>query len=291
MRGNPLLQVLLFVLLVLAALAAGALLAYPATLVFEEVPFSRLAERGSLLCGLLFSLWYLHRTMPVNVRAIGMTPPQGWLAGIVPAYIAGMAIMLVLAIGLWTLGLSHIDHSRDFTAAFFASALLKGLAAGIGAGLIEEILFRGALFSGLQTRINAPSALVLTSLLYAAVHFLSYPEPSGGVHWYTGFLLLPAAMHELGEPAILDHFLTLFLLGVLLSLLRLRDGHIWRAFGVHAGIIMIIKLDAYITNPSASDSLGWLVSETSARLGWLSAFWLLVLVIVYGLHCYRRQKS
>jgi len=292
MRGNLLIQVLLFILLVLVALACGALLAYPASFVLTEVPFSSLAERGSLLCGLVFSLLYIRWTMRFSARAIGFSrPARGWLAGILPAYGAGLLIMVVLALSLWGLGLSRIDASQAFTPAFFGTALLKGLLAGIGAGLIEETIFRGALFSGLQQRINALWAILLTSLLYAGVHFIAYPEPAGDIHWYTGLQLFPAALAKLTDPTILDHLLTLFLLGVLLSLLRLRDGHIWRAFGVHAGIIMVLKLDGYITNPVTGGDHGWLVSAHSSRLGWLSTFWLLLLVILYGLYCYHKRRD
>lgn len=292
MRGNLLPQILLFILLVLIALACGALLAYPASFVLTGVPFSSLAERGSLICGLIASLLYVRWTMRFSATAIGFgRPGRGWASALIPAYGAGLAIMAVLAISLWALGLSRIDESQAFTPGFFGTALLKGLLAGIGAGLIEETIFRGALFSGLQQRINVLWAILLTSLLYAAVHFIAYPEPTGDIYWYTGLALFPAALAKFTDPAILDHLLTLFLLGVLLCLLRLRDGHIWRAFGVHAGIIMLIKLDGYITNPVTGTDYGWLVSAHSSRFGWLSAFWLLLLVIVYGLYCYRNRRD
>ncbi|MDZ7734917.1 MAG: CPBP family intramembrane glutamic endopeptidase [Gammaproteobacteria bacterium] len=277
----------------LIALAGGALLAYPASFVLTGVPFSSLRrtlqpalrpDRQPAVCSLDDAV----QCSPPSVTA---ARHAGWLNTLLPAYIAGLVIMAVLALGLWALDLSQVDQRQAFTPAFFGTALLKGLIAGIGAGLVEETLFRGALYSGLQQRINVTWAILLTSLLYSAVHFIEYPEPAGDVHWLTGLQLFPAAMTKLSDPLVFDHFLTLFLLGVLLCLLRLRDGHIWRAFAVHAGIIMVLKLDGYITNPVTGGSHDWLVNAGDARLGWLSTFWLLALVLVYGIDCYRRRPA
>lgn len=288
MSGRLLSQVLFFLLLVLIALAGGAFLAWPVHLLLPDIPFSSLAERGSLLCGLVISLLYVRWTMRLTAAAVGFSRPDGsWLPAVGRGYGAGLIIMLVLALCLWILGLRVVDEQQAFTPAAFAIALLKGLVAGIGASLIEETIFRGALFSGLQQRINTVWAILLTSLLYAAVHFIAYPEPAGSVHWHTGLALFPAALTGLTDPAILDHFLTLFLLGVLLAMLRWRDGNIWRAFGLHAGVVMIIKLDSYVTDSTTDTGLAYLVSDHDSRLGWLSAGWLLILIIFYAFYCYR----
>lgn len=292
MSGRLLSQVLVFVLLVLAALAGGALLAWPVHLLLPDIAFSRLAERGSLLCGLIFSLLYVRWTMPFSARAVGFRrPPGGWWPAFFEGYVAGLVIMLVLSISLYLLGLNSLEEGVDFSFGLFAVAVITGLVAGFGAGLIEETIFRGALFSGLQQRINTLWAVLLSSLLYAAVHFLAYPEPEGTVHWYTGLVLFPQAIAQLSNPAILDYFLTLFLLGVLLAMLRWRDGHVWRAFGLHAGIIMIIKIDGDLTDPVRDNGFSFLVSEHSSRLGWLSTGWLLVLVSLFALYCYRKRPA
>lgn len=283
-------QILLFIALILFALMAGALLAYPAHLVLPEASFSHLAERGSLFCGFFASLLYARWNIPFSFAAIGYRqPPGGFWRTLTRAYGIGMLLMLGPVLVLWQLGLSEIDPARDFNTAFFIETLLKGLLAGIGAGLIEETLFRGALYGGLERRINVPWAILLSSLLFAAVHFIEYPEPIGSVHWHTGLVLFPAAMSKLFDPVILSHFLTLFLLGVLLCLLRWNDGHIWRAFGVHAGIVMVIKLNSYTTSRSSNEAFDFLVNPYNGRLGWLTAVWLLALVLLYYWHSRRRR--
>lgn len=290
MNGQLLRQILLFCLLVSGALLLGALLAYPLYLLLPGIPFGSLAGRSSLIAGLLASLLYVRWTMPLTLAAIGYSrPANGWWRALAQGFVAGIVIMAMLATTLVLLGLSAIDDEASFTPAFFALALLKGLMAGIGASLVEETLFRGALFSALYARINLLWAILLSSLLYAAVHFLDYPEPAGAIHWYTGLVLFPQALAQLASPVILDHFMTLFLLGVLLALIRWRDGHIWRAFGLHAGIVMTMKLHSYTTDRVADHSLDWLLNDYSSRLGWLSAACMLVSLIVYTVYCHRRS--
>lgn len=292
MNTGLLLQILVFILLIVIALIAGALLAYPLQLLLPDAQFSRLAERSSLLCGLLVSLLYMRRGMPLSLATIGyQRPAAGWWPTLLPSYGIGIIIMLVPALLLWQLGLSRLEAEQEFTLAFLAALLFQGLTAGIGASLIEETLFRGALFSGLQQRINATWAVILSSLLYSAVHFIEYPEPAGVVHWYTGLELFPAALAKFAEIEILSHFMTLFLLGVLLAVLRWRDGHIWRAFALHAGIIMAIKLNNNITDKISSDRFDFLVSDYSGRLGWLTAVWLLIIIVIYSCYCYRSRQT
>lgn len=292
MNTRLLLQILIFILLIVIALMAGALLAYPLQFLLPDAQFSRLAERSSLLCGLLVSLLYMSWGMPLSLAAIGYRRPMaGWWPVVLPAYGIGILVMLVPALLLWQLGLSRLVTEQEFTLAFFTALLFKGLIAGIGASLIEETLFRGALFSGLQQRINAIWAVIFSSLLYSAVHFIEYPEPAGVVHWHTGMELFPAALAKFAEIEILSHFMTLFLLGVLLAMLRWRDGHIWRAFGLHAGIIMAIKLNSNITDKITNDRFDFLVSDYSGRLGWLTAVWLLIIIIIYGYYFYRSRQA
>lgn len=285
-------QILFFIVLVGAALAAGALLAYPVHRLLPMVEFSSVAERCSLLCGLIASLLYVRWTMPFSLAAIGYwRPANGLLPALAQSYGAGMLVMAVPVLLLSLLGLSHLDPDESFTLAFFLQALLIGLVAGFGASIIEETLFRGALYSGLEKRTNLLWTVLLSSLLYSAVHFLEYPIPDGDITWLTGLALFPEAIGQMFRPGILSHFLTLFLLGVLLCLLRWRDGHIWRAFGLHAGIVMVIKLHSEIADKTTGTHYDFLVNVYSSRLGWLTTVWLLIILAFYGWHCYRNPAN
>ena len=76
--------------------------------------------------------------------------------------------------------------------------------------IVEEILFRGFLYSGLRTKIPKISAAIITSLIFASFHLL---ESSSGILWVAG----------------LDTFILSL---VLVSLRELTDS-LYASMGVH----------------------------------------------------------
>ncbi|RVT81660.1 CPBP family intramembrane metalloprotease [Rhodobacteraceae bacterium CCMM004] len=81
-------------------------------------------------------------------------------------------------------------------------------------GIFEEVLFRGILFHGLQRRMSTLAALVVSSLLFGAMHYVNWigGQPLGDttlqvVHAAGGGLLYGAVMLLTGSiwPAVLLH--------------------------------------------------------------------------------------
>ena len=64
---------------------------------------------------------------------------------------------------------------------------MLGLAVGILAPVVEESLFRGALLRGLLRRMTAPWAILLSAVIFAAVHVVGDP---GAGYVFPGLLLL-----------------------------------------------------------------------------------------------------
>jgi membrane protease YdiL (CAAX protease family) len=139
------------------------------------------------------------------------------------------------------------------------------------------------LFSGLYKKTNALITVSLTSVVYAAVHFLKYRElPEGTqITWTTGLEMLPDAFFKLSYPHILDHFLTLLTLGVLLSMIRLRNGNIALCIGIHAGIVLTLKVSGRFSEYVPDSQFDFMVNWVDHTLGYLSFAWLLIIAIVY----------
>ena len=109
-------------------------------------------------------------------------------------------------------------------------------------GVLEESLFRGCIAGLIEKRHGARSALWLTSVLFAMVHFLK-PDPAvrvDEVHWLSGFSLIPHMFHQFGQPLLLlGGFGTLWVLGLVLGIGVLRTGSLWLSVGFHAGIVLV----------------------------------------------------
>jgi membrane protease YdiL (CAAX protease family) len=119
----------------------------------------------------------------------------------------------------------------------------KGLATAVAVGIVEEVLFRGALFHYLLRRASCPLAVGLTSLLFAVVHF--FRSGSITVDRYSLFLGPLAAWDLLyGWWEHFDVFpdlVGLMLVSVVLCWSVLLAGDIYLAIGLHTGWVFVIQ--------------------------------------------------
>ncbi|MBL9137726.1 MAG: CPBP family intramembrane metalloprotease [Verrucomicrobiales bacterium] len=134
------------------------------------------------------------------------------------------------------------------------SKTLEILAGAIVVGVLEESLFRGVLFGGLQRSMGAVRALLISSLAYAVVHFFERPAPPAAVTWVSGF---EAVAQMLGGFArwdrLVPYFGTLTGAGMLLGRLYQVSGSLWLPMGVHTGWVVALKARGWLTHrPSAT---------------------------------------
>jgi len=276
-----------FFILVSLVIVVSPLLAYPAYLILENfitLPFYKLVGHTTLICGLIFSGIYLKYHQLYSRQAFGFGLPKNiFLRDLLQGLFAGILILAFIKLILILSGVHQIKPNLDYFWSNIFSIFFKAILTGLVVGLIEESIFRGALFSSLYKKTNAFVAIFLTSFVYAAVHFLKYRElPEGTeITWLTGVEMLPDAFFKLFYPDIIDHFLTLFTLGVLLSMIRLRNGNIALCIGIHAGIVLTLKITGRFSEYVSGSSFDFLVNWVDHTLGYLSFVWLLVLAIIY----------
>jgi uncharacterized protein len=278
---------LTFLSVLAGSLFFGAIVAYPVFIAlaqFNELPFHKVISRTTLFSGFLFSILYL--------KYCGLLSKQGlaWNTGrlskrrmFLSAFISGAAILILLDGILIFLGIYQFDPHVDWNVATLGRFFVKALFAGILVGFIEEVLFRGALFGGLKKQSNASIALVVTSLVYAAVHFLKYRAVPDSVEisWFTGVEIFPAALFRFSNPVTIDSFITLFILGVLFAFIRIRSESIISCIGLHAGIVTALKFFNYITNFAGGTSYDFLVNKYDHQFGYLASLILLLAILIY----------
>ncbi len=264
-------------------LFAGSILAYPVSLLTgldEGVP-----SRTPQVIGLLFALVYLRTVSPLSWQTIGLRSAAGNGAGqLARGFMAGVLIVSALAASLYLLGLHAVIPGRDYDSAAIALLILKALVTGFAVAVFEEILFRGALLGGLLRRSrHATTAVIVVSAVYAAVHFLDYPPPAANetLNWLTGPARFGEVIANMFKPETLDAFLTLFTLGILLGMMRVRNGNIILCIGLHAGIVAMIKISRYFLAYRDGSGLDFLVSVHDHRLGLLAFLWLFTACLVY----------
>ncbi len=176
----------------------------------------------SLAAGLLIEFWivfpliaYLHLRylklpfkktiqwrMP-SIRAL-ISVPFITLGGFIAVNVISVQVMKYLPMPKSFMeGMEEAFFSNDFSTGFSIFILC------VSPGIIEELLFRGALMGGFLRRISPWKAVVLTGLMFGFFHFSVYrflPTTILGIIFgflvvYTGSLI----------PGILAHFLNNFL--------------------------------------------------------------------------------
>lgn len=274
------------------------MLAYPVSLLTgldESTTFNDIAIRATQVIGLLFALAYLWFVCPLSRQTLGWRTRAGnGPLTLALGFIAGILIVSALAASLYLLDIHAVIPGRDYSAAAIALLILKALITGFAVAVFEETLFRGALLGGLLQRTRHVAAAVVTvSAAYAAVHFLDYPplaagEPAG---WLTGPARFADVIAGMFKPETLDAFLALFTLGVLLGMMRVRNGNIILCIGLHAGVVAMIKISRYFLAYREGSDFDFLVSMHDHRIGYLAFLWLGIATLVYYISGTMKQST
>jgi len=287
--------IFVFIFFIIIAFLCGALLALPLKLLLDPVfdlAFRKYLTYATLISGLIISGIYLQIYNLLSFKSFGYANGPGkFIKGMFNGLVYGMIIMLLIESSLLLLGIHEFDTTRSISFNTITFVLSKALLVGLLIALIEESIFRGALFTGLYKQTGAIIAVFFSSLIYAAVHFVRYRDLPADVdiNWLTGLTMLPEAFRRFSEWSIVDYFLTLFIFGVLLSLLRLKHKGIAACIGVHAGIVMLIKMSDYFTNRTHSSQYDYLVSQYNSTFGWISFAVIFLFTIFYFVKLQNRR--
>ncbi|MEI7955278.1 MAG: CPBP family glutamic-type intramembrane protease [Verrucomicrobiota bacterium] len=232
----------------------------------QRAPFGRFFKRSMLLAALLLLPLLFRRLRRLRQPGEPLLPPNTPMSqsrgacqallglGLAMAIVAGLGAMLHM-LGVFTPypmvpGAKHL--------------LLQVVVPAAAVALVEEWLFRGLLL-GLWLRVARPlTACLGSSLVFAFLHFLSsrpgagIAEPSTAL---AGFRQLADILMRFSEPRVVAaDFLTLFTVGFILALARMRTGRLWLSVGMHCGWVIAFKTHnlSYMKVPDGPFSPWWI---------------------------------
>lgn len=280
---NPAILILLFVA---CTLVAGALLA-PALFSFGQfaartieefrlgatAPFGYLhkvaSESGfhryfnrAILVSALVLLWPFARLMRLRRSDFALGKNRAWILDLGVGFL--LAAGILLALGVILLGTGYFESRSDPA---WGKAATRAIGTAAGVSLMEEFVFRGALFALLLRTLRPMPALLMLSAIFAAVHFLKPPESAAleasAVTWSSGFWLVGQIFRHFGDPTfLLAEFATLFAVGIVLADARLKTRSLWVPIGLHAGWVFgIFFYRGFASAASATkagDHLPWI---------------------------------
>jgi membrane protease YdiL (CAAX protease family) len=245
-------------------------------------PFHRFLDR-SLLGLALLCLWpLLRRGGARNWQDLGFVRQSRFAWQILRGFALGWASLAAVAL------LALACGARAFTPAHSAAEIIRHLLeatwAAVVVAILEELVFRGALFGLLRQAAPWPMAVALSSAVYAAVHFIQKAEMDQPVQWNSGLALLWQMLSH--PPPLIPAFLTLFVAGSILALTYQRTGALYFSIGLHAGWIFWLKSYRFLTHATGPGRSFW--GTDNLIDGWVS---FLVLAIILGLLALQKPTS
>ncbi len=276
--GNTIARgVALGVLYVLVALTLASVMAawIAPSLDFEKV-LSRL-----LLLFLAAGLVPMWKISGMDMAQIGLRPVDRsalWRGGLI-----GVLSLLPLVLFFVVVGFRVLDGRVDWMSLEFAVFVASALAGAILVGSFEETLFRGFLSNLLEKNVGVYAGIILSSLMYAAVHFLESDFTLTDPDWTSGYQVTWAAFGGLvpvGE--IWDSFVALFLLGVLLCVIR-REFGLWWCISLHASWVFGIRVLKELTIRDVVNPYAVWVGSYDNFVGLAAVVWLLFIFVCLAL--------
>ncbi|MBW3571074.1 MAG: CPBP family intramembrane metalloprotease [Gemmatimonadetes bacterium] len=288
--GRPIAALALYLL---AVFAGGALLApwlyhavqalatsIPALETVARMPFARYVNRGLLIVALLGLPWFVRGAGVRRWSDVGIPPGFVRWRRFAAAFALGFfSLAAVCAITLLAGGRMLKPRSPEELAGQFVGVLATALIVA----LIEELLFRGAMFGTLRRAMRWPAALAVSSAVYAITHFMARAENPPTVDWLSGLHVLPTMLAGMTEVRTLfPAFLSLTLAGVILGLAYQWTGDLSASIGIHAGWIFWLKFYGFATR-RAPDVDPWFWGSGKLVDGWLAFAALVVVLVVLAL--------
>ena len=248
-----------------------------------EYDFGRVYRRLFMLVALILVL--LARRWLGRVALVGMDRDarraRMFGGGLLLGVVSWTLLLVVLALtGRRTLDLDP--------AAGWMTGIASALAVALLVSLIEELAIRGYLLGGLRREWPLAAAVLATSALYSALHFLKAAVPTApGWDPGIGLRALIAHFRPLGEPRVLLPFVGLTLVGIVLAYAYVWTRSLPFAIGLHTGWVLMIQLEGvFVSEPPGQAGI---YGERGILAG--APAWIFLLLMLAVLRLAGRRES
>lgn len=260
----------LLTLIISCLIAPGIYWALGSFLDSQPWPYSRVFDRVILVVLLVL---LIRKRREFNLKQVlGILNPKGqWRL---------FSLGLLLSVGASAVMLPFFIYSGDLSwqirdASHYVTRVPKVLLGAVITAFLEEFIFRGILFGELRSKLKQHWAIVVTTLIYASVHFIA-PNKGWQFPGYSltvGFEYLAVVLNGILNPQHLFPFIGLCFVGLVLIRAYVLTGSLVLSVGLHAGWILAVKSVFHLTalNPEVQSGLAPLATRyflVSSPIAW-----------------------
>jgi membrane protease YdiL (CAAX protease family) len=271
-------------LVLLAALSLACAMGYFIVQVIgDAIPFRQILTRSTQLF-LVLSIFPVMAYLRISKEELGFAPRLVFLKQLLQGFGLGFIALMPVFIVLYVLKVNVIDEAQSWTIGLLAKNMTINLLVALLIALIEESLFRGIVLVGLSKKLPVVLAILMTSIYYAGLHFLSIKAdlPVQEINFFSGFKLLGEAVGNLVNPVNLSAFFALLMVGVFLGVLRTQvNTSLGLCIGCHTCWVWQIKMNKKLFNTDFNAHYHYLVSSYDGVIGPLVTGWLMLAIAGY----------
>jgi membrane protease YdiL (CAAX protease family) len=271
-------------MVLLAAISLACIVAYFIVQGMGEfVPFRKIISKSTQLF-LVLSIFPAMAYLKINKEELGFASRPVFLKQLLQGFGLGFMTLMPVFIAQYVLKINVIDEAHIWTFGWVARNMAISLVLALIISLIEEPLFRGILLVGLNKKLPVAAAILISSIYYAALHFLSPKTdiPVQELNLFSGFKLLGKAVTSLFNPNILSAFFALLLVGIFLGVLRTQmKSSLGLCIGCHTCWVWQIKMSKQIFNTNFYSDYLYLINSYDGVIGPLVTGWLVLAIAGY----------
>ena len=211
-----------------------------------EKSFPRYFDRLRWLAVLLCLPWLMKRCGLWSWGRLGFAPTGKAWGDFLRSM--GLGIVLLLVVIVLQFGFGKVASITSMTVSEWGILIFSGLLSGLLVGFLEETVFRGVVFRMFYTALRPIPAAVVCSLLFAALHFKKIPETiwpvDSAVSAASGLEMAFWTLFSVTQTFDPQLFVTLVLVGLVLTLVFMRTRSLWSCWGMHAGWVWLLAVSS-----------------------------------------------
>jgi membrane protease YdiL (CAAX protease family) len=232
----------------------------------SKAPFRRIVNRCLLFLALA-GIWPLIKALGVRSwQEIGINRSRPFWRDLGKGLLIGSALLWIAA--ACSLAVDSAMWDSSFTFAMLRRQIPGILATACVVALLEEILFRGALYKSLLRSSRNSVAMIASSCIYSVTHFFARPQDPAQIDWSSGFKILGGMLAGFTDlETVFPGFLSLTLVGIMLVLAFRQTGALYVSMGLHAALVFWIRLYSLSTNQLTNGN-SWFWGTEKLIDGW-----------------------